>query len=637
MIAPALFAALALASTVTPRNTRPLYVEGQVLARLPESLAASRVLDDLGATVAAAQPGGWSLVVADRGTSELMAGLRASGVDAVEPNYYAWTAATVDPIAQTWTPSDTYLPMQWNLARMPQTWYYGRGSAGIVVAVLDTGLHVGASEQPLSVLPGRDFVNDDFDADDDNGHGTHIASIIAQSTDNLTQAAGMAPGVTLLPVKVLNENGRGTVSDLAEGIKWAADAGARVINLSLALPPGIVSSQVLSQAVSYAAMRGVVVVAASGNHGAASVSLPAALNAVIAVGAVSSALVVAPYSNRGMALDLVAPGGDSVDRDLDGHPDGIAAHSLDPESGAEGLYLGSGTSQASAHVSAAAALLMSLGESGRDRIRTLLELTAVPTGGGGAGWSTPAGYGMLDVTRAITLRGVIATVPAAMLQGNVPNQPTAGGVTLENPVALVVAHPSGRLLLVRDSSGTYGMADSSAGEIALYRLFAPLDGSDFDGPGEIAGSIDAAGSVLAYLGSAGVNVGQFAYVGGLDALIDASGGFLSLLDASGGVLVLLDASGGAIALIDASGGVLSMLESAGGLLGLIGASGGFMGLIESAGGMLAMIELSGGWTWILESTGRDLSLLDGLEPLQTRGDSGGGRERAQRGQHAKSR
>ena len=210
---------------------------------------------------------------------------------------------------------------------MPEAWYHGRGSADVVVAVLDTGFRYLAIESPLDVLPGVDLVNNDEDPNDDNGHGTHIASTIFQSTDNGARAAGLAPDCVLLPVKVLNDRGVGTVRTVADGIYWATDQGADVINLSLSLAPQIVWSALLADAVGYASRQGVIVVAASGNHGAATVSLPARINSVIAVGAVDSSGARASYSNTGPGLDLVAPGGDTEDRDGDGFADGILASS----------------------------------------------------------------------------------------------------------------------------------------------------------------------------------------------------------------------------------------------------------------------------------------------------------------------
>src|SRR5205823_4836031 len=158
-----------------------------------------------------------------------------------------------------------------------------------------------------------------------------------------------------------------------------------------------------------------------GNDGGSRVALPAAFNEVIAVGALQSGGARTAYSNAGDALDLLAPGGDEVDRDLDSRPDGIAARSFDPETGVDGLFLGAGTSQAAAHASAGAALLASLGETGRDRIRSLLELSGRPASGSG-GWTSTAGYGALDLPRAMALRASLVTRSEATLQGFVAGQ-----------------------------------------------------------------------------------------------------------------------------------------------------------------------------------------------------------------------
>ena len=191
-----------------------------------------------------------------------------------------------------YTPNDPDYPKQWNLRmiHMPQAWKESRGK-GAVVAVLDTGIayedHDDFKQVPdlkgAKFKKGYDFVNDDEHANDDHGHGTHVAGTIAQATNNGEGVAGVAFEATLMPVKVLNHFGSGTSADIADAIRFAADKGAKVINMSLG---GGGYSQVMASAVEYARKKGVTVVAAAGNGGRAHVEYPAAYPGAVAVSAV---------------------------------------------------------------------------------------------------------------------------------------------------------------------------------------------------------------------------------------------------------------------------------------------------------------------------------------------------------------
>ncbi len=266
----------------------------------------------------------------------------------------------------------------------------------VVVAVLDTGVayldYTEADGTPHRAAPGLansdivapwDFVNDDPYPGDDHQHGTHIASIIAGQGD----LSGVAPGVGLMPVKVLDEDNLGNEHDLIEGIYHATDNGADIINLSLAFAADYVPSRALLDAIAYAADQGVLMVAAAGNGAMAEVAWPAASPAaspaVIAVGAYCPAdkpdFTLAPYSNRGPAVDTVGPGG-CMDRDLlgkRGYPDGIIGETIalnDPET--VGYWMMAGTSQAAAHISGAAATGLADGKGSLDGFDLILHATA---------------------------------------------------------------------------------------------------------------------------------------------------------------------------------------------------------------------------------------------------------------------
>jgi thermitase len=171
-------------------------------------------------------------------------------------------------------------------------WDITTGSQGIVIAVVDSGVKLDHPEFAGRLTAGYDFVNHDDQADDDVGHGTHVAGVIAANC-------------RLMPVKVLNENNLGSWSQLAQGILFAVDNGARVINLSLG---AATPSETLASAVQYALDMGVIVVAAAGNNGADAPFYPASLDGVIAVGATNNAGERWSRSNFGSYVDLVAPG-----------------------------------------------------------------------------------------------------------------------------------------------------------------------------------------------------------------------------------------------------------------------------------------------------------------------------------------
>ncbi len=205
------------------------------------------------------------------------------------------------------TPNDPGFGDQWGIARagVGTAWESTRGSAAIVVAVVDTGVRV-LPDLAGRVLPGRDFVNKDNDAADDQGHGTMTAGVIAARGDNGTGIAGICWTCRILPVKVLGAKGSGTYSDIAQGIRWAADQGADIVNLSLG---GAADSQLLRDAVAYATGKGALVIAAAGNAGSSAPHYPAAIPAALAVGASTATDRRYSWSNYGGSwVDIAAPG-----------------------------------------------------------------------------------------------------------------------------------------------------------------------------------------------------------------------------------------------------------------------------------------------------------------------------------------
>ena len=204
--------------------------------------------------------------------------------------------------------NDPLRSQQWALDQVSYeaTWSVTRG-AGIIVAVIDSGVLGNHQDLSGSVLPGKDYVTAGSDGRiDPNGHGTHVAGIIAAHVNNALGIAGAAPDVHILPVRVLDAHGGGVASNVAKGIIWAADHGARVINLSL----GGGQSPGVEQAIQYANSKRAVVIAAAGNSGALgnAAMYPAAYPEAIAVAAVDGNLNHPSFSNTGSYVDVSAPG-----------------------------------------------------------------------------------------------------------------------------------------------------------------------------------------------------------------------------------------------------------------------------------------------------------------------------------------
>lgn len=206
------------------------------------------------------------------------------------------------------TPNDPlYTSNQWHLPSIstPTAWDTTTGSTSTVLAIVDTGVQANHPDLVGRCLPGRDFVNNDLDASDDEGHGTGTAGAAAATGNNGIGMAGVTWGSRILPVKVLDATGSGSYSAIASGINYSADQGAQVINLSLG---GTLSSSTLQNAVNYAWNKGALIIAAAGNNGTSQTVYPAACNNVVAVSAINPANVITSWSSYGSFVDLCAPG-----------------------------------------------------------------------------------------------------------------------------------------------------------------------------------------------------------------------------------------------------------------------------------------------------------------------------------------
>jgi serine protease len=338
-----------------------------------------------------------------------------------------------------WIPNDpgrtaepgAWQQTQWNFVgpagvNAPDAWGHlidaGRpGGRGVTVAVLDTGIayrrfgHTPASPDLAGTrfVKGYDFVGNDPYSNDRNGHGTHVVSTIAETTNNGIGLTGLAYGATIMPVKVLTDKAVGDATEIAKGVRFAARHGAKVINMSLEFPSEVTDADIpqLVDAIDYAHRLGAIVVAASGNEADVRLAFPARATYVVSVGSTTEHGCLSDFSNQGSDLDLVAPGGgpDAYLSDPGCTPDGpdgrnIAQLTLIGDHRTTfGIPSGyEGTSMAVPHVSAAAALVIASGLLGANpspaAIERRLERTATDLGP--VGHDPRYGYGRLNAGAA---------------------------------------------------------------------------------------------------------------------------------------------------------------------------------------------------------------------------------------------
>ena len=256
---------------------------------------------------------------------------------------------------------------QWGLemVKAPAAWSTSTG-VGAVVAVIDTGVQPDHPDLGGRLTGGYDFVgndpieggDEDTSPNDGDGHGTHVTGIIAANRDNNVGVTGVAPGAQVLPIRVLDDNGEGYADDVVKGIDYALEHGAHVINLSLGdflpLQSALLADPAYEAALRRATDRGAVVVLAAGNNSQPRCENPP-VGAVLCVGAVDATGSRSWFSSFGDGVDLFAPGGDNL---------GGSAHDVLSTWRSSEYRAVAGTSQAAPHVSAVAALLVSLGLSG---------------------------------------------------------------------------------------------------------------------------------------------------------------------------------------------------------------------------------------------------------------------------------
>jgi serine protease len=352
---------------------------------------------------------------------------RQPGVAYAVPNYRAHVSSSFDPDDRG--RGEGWAALQWNFLApegvdAPAAWANliaaGRpGGRGVRVAVVDTGIaykrfgpHYPKSPDFAGTrfVAPYDFVGHDRHPYDLYGHGTHVAGTIAEQTDNGTAVTGLAYGASIMPVRVLDKDGYGDAATIAKGLRYAANHGAKIINLSFEFPSYVHAAEIpdIVSAMRYAARKGSLVVAAAGNEGAPTIAYPARGSAALAVGSTTPRGCLAEYSNSGKGLALVAPGG-GRDADLPyaGCEPGRRGRPIYQMTFTHGRRFGlpndyTGTSMSAAHAAGVAALVVASGVIGRNpsprQIVARLEQTARDLGP--PGYDTSFGFGLLDAGAA---------------------------------------------------------------------------------------------------------------------------------------------------------------------------------------------------------------------------------------------
>lgn len=298
------------------------------------------------------------------------------------------------------TPNDPlYKSKQWNMrqANVNKAWQ-GKAGDGIIVAVLDTGVDESLEDlADTKFVKGYNFANNNSNTTDKHGHGSHCSGTIAQSTNNGKGVVGVAYKATIMPIKVLGDQGGGSTAGIAQGIRWATDHGAKVISMSLG---GGGSDAVMANAIKYAHEKGVFVVAAMGNSKTERPSYPAAYPYVCAVAALGPNDKTAHYSNWGDHTCISAGGGAGT-KDVN---ESVWQNTI--QDGKPGYYGFSGTSMATPLIAGVAAMIMSEGVSNPDEVRKILTTTArVPNGmdSGSSEFKKHYGSGIVDADKAVAV------------------------------------------------------------------------------------------------------------------------------------------------------------------------------------------------------------------------------------------
>jgi thermitase len=322
------------------------------------------------------------LQVLKGGTPETLAALKNSPEVLFAEANAKETLPPVKAEGPTLKANDPMIGEQWAISKInaEAAWAITKGDAKTVLAIVDTGVDYNHPDLAGRVIKGYDFANDDADPMDGHSHGTHCAGIAAASVDNGVGIAGVAPGVSILAVKVLSDQGSGSTDGVCQGIVYAADHGASVISMSLGGQGG---AQAKQAAIDYALSKGAVVVAAMGNDGRELQVYPGGCKGVIGVGATTAEDTRATFSNFGSWISVGAPG-----------------HKILSTVPGGGYKAFSGTSMATPAVAGLAALVRSQFPAlNAKEVQTRIESSAVDLGA--AGFDKEFGHGRIDAAAAL--------------------------------------------------------------------------------------------------------------------------------------------------------------------------------------------------------------------------------------------
>jgi type VII secretion-associated serine protease mycosin len=387
--------------------------------------------------------------------------------------------------------------------RMDRTWDIEKGS-GVTVAVLDTGADSQHPDLTGRLFPGHNETPSFNSVQDDNGHGTMVAGIIAANIDNHRGIAGIAPQAKILPVKVMNAFGSGDDADIAAGITYAATNAthpADVINLSLS---GVGDGTVMCAAIATALAHDVVVVAAAGNSGSDTPEFPAACPGVISVGATNHSNAITSFSNYGWAVDIAAPGLD------------ITSTALDDPPSRDSYAKESGTSFSSPIVAGVAALVRGRSP-GLTQSQVVTQLLTTARDRGYPGVDRAFGHGVVDPRAALGLpplapRPVIAapaddtSADATLITEGVTQHGDISPETDEDWYGITLAAGWHRVRVPFVSSG---FEDTMDPVIALYDITDNLLASQEFTGGDLEFNIAAPGNYFIRVRNRGANVASY--------------------------------------------------------------------------------------------------------------------------------
>ncbi len=396
------------------------------------------------------------ITVSGRATEKARAYASNPKVQFAEPDYLA---------AADSNPDDPWFASQWGLNKIqaPLAWDITTGSSSVCIAILDTGVELNHPDLAGKIVASKNFTTSST-ANDVGGHGTHVAGIAAAITNNKVGVAGLGYNSTIMNVKVLGDDGYGSYSWIAQGIIWATDNGAKVINMSLG---GTSASSTLESAVNYAWNKGVVVVAAAGNEGTSAPCYPAYYTKTIAVAATDSNDKVTSWSNYGSWVDVAAPGV-AIYSTLKGNNYGF----------------GSGTSMATPFVSGLAALVftrvtdINSNNLLNDEVRAQIEKTCDDIG------ATGISGGRINALKSVQTNTTIVTT--GVVVGKVIDSTTGNailGVTVTDGVRSVTTDAGGYYRIDNMVAGNYTLMSSAqdyvTGSKAVTVVAAQTVNADF--------------------------------------------------------------------------------------------------------------------------------------------------------------